>query len=311
MVFVFQVKPSSMASSLQAQLAKMDSIANAPPPREYIDAVSDRKKYLALDANRLFGLVFSSGNLARANAFICGERHTTEWQRDYFTASMKKLKALGFTTIGLEFVCSDSQALLDRKKYHELAGIFKTHWMWDAPLTGKSVMGIIRQAHKCGMRVVALDLPPEVQKNALGWSDADVAAKDAHMAGLILKEKGDGKVLVLCGAAHNKGIAERLSSGGMQPLSLIFIGGDSLKPAPLQAASQPSIISAGLFEKAIRLSGRDQELFAIPKSNILPFAKEKHYPDYIIHMPETEPMPAFMKIVVKQSNPLLLTPRKK
>ena len=297
MAFIFQVKTFSIASDMQKQLARMDSIANAQPPQEYIDAVSDRKKYPAMDERRLSGLIFSKENLAKARIFISGERHTTEWQRGYFAASMQRLKELGFTTVGLEFVCSSDQGLLDGKKYRQLSEIFKSHWEWDAPLTRESIMGLIKQAHGHGLRVIALDLPPERQGREMAASDAGIEAKDAYMSSQVLDGAGNGRMLVLCGAAHNKGVAERLSAQGVAPLSVIFVGGDSLKPAPIPAGAQPGVVAAGLFEKAGRLAGRSQELFAIPKSSGLPGANENYYPDYIIHMPETEPMPAFMKPV--------------
>ncbi len=164
-----------------------------------------------------------SAALAKTSAdiLIFGERHLDHLEvSQAIVETLPKLKANGFTTLGVEMFNSSSQGLLDQYQKGaisraELTVSLQQQWTYPP----KAYIDTIEQATALGFKVVALDGRdlPGIKPNAHTLA-RELSLRDAHMAQIISQTFRDGdRWLLLTGAHH--AVKNRVLDGSFQTLA--------------------------------------------------------------------------------------------
>jgi hypothetical protein len=215
---------------------------------------------------------------------LFGESHPGAQVKIELAQNMSLFKQLGFTCLGLEMFSTDVQDMLDEyfrtgKNREELLQYLKDVWGYS---TAEYYMKLIEAARKNGIRIIALDMPKQLQEqlDVVEWLDA----RDKYMSKTIseiLAEDG-GRMLVLCGKGHLKGIKSILEEKhGLNVVSVFFVGGKQF----LQVGDIP-VNEGDVFDNGAREAGLDGEKFMVKVESTGELDPQC---DWIIHLPQTEP----------------------
>jgi hypothetical protein len=193
--------------------------------------------------------------------------------------SLRGIGKSGAKSLAVEFLPSDMQPLLDsfgRRERRLIMAQLDLGWEKYGKSSARAIFGLINEAKRRGIRVVAMDKPRPAANALTVGGDRRDREKEGHMRGIMAKCLESGKTIALCGKEHAMRIAGPFRAGHATSV-VEFIG------------ERPPDQKRDLFASAISGPGLGERWFIMrgPKGmERNRFNGEMEFPDWIIHIPE-------------------------
>lgn len=220
-----------------------------------------------------------------------GESHRGLAEKKEVIDSLKQLKNMGFTHLGLEFLGVEMQEIIDRylldknEKDREAIWDHLKTWSWGEIFFG-TYLEIMEEAQKLGIKVVGLDMPQREKDFYQVSEEIELQQRRnpfmAKKVRDILFENPRNRVITFTGSGHIQNVDE--GDGSMvlnlreDDIKIITVDLSIRIHKPPHGGQYPNL------EKCAQKAGVENEKFML--------ASQSHFPDsvfpfdYLIYLPE-------------------------